>query len=183
MGFGRYARMATFRCGKWRGRLPLGRSDECEETGLEWWSRPRIGRPVGLAEDSPLGRAGDVPAVLMEKAVVEAADEDEIVQVGGPSLGPGLDVMDLKPAGVAASGMLAVATVTVVDELPEPSRNPSGPSTDTDGHSVRPGDGSDGCITGKSLCRLVGDDGTVVQLGDAPLAVQRIGIGEHGDIC
>jgi len=75
-----------------------------------------IWRPVGSAEDGLAGWPGDVPALLMDPPVMKAAQEDEVVEVGGPSLCPGDAVVDLQPTGVPAAGMLALAAVSLMDE-------------------------------------------------------------------
>ena len=63
-----------------------------------------------------VGIPGDTPVVFVDKPVVERAEKDQIVEVGGSSLSPMLNVVDLEPPGVATSGIPAAATVTVDDQ-------------------------------------------------------------------
>src|SRR4051794_39850405 len=51
------------------------------------------------------------PAVLVERAVVEAADQGHVVQVGGAAGGPFGDVMDLGPGGRAIAAGEGAAAV------------------------------------------------------------------------
>ena len=56
----------------------------------------RVGSPVGSAElEAPVAAGGDVPVVFMEKTVMKPTEEDQVVQIGGTTLRPVLDVMNL----------------------------------------------------------------------------------------
>ncbi len=55
-----------------------------------------VGSPVGSAElEAPVAAGGDVPVVFVNKPVMKPTEKDQVVQVGGPTLGPVLDVMNL----------------------------------------------------------------------------------------
>jgi hypothetical protein len=53
--------------------------------------------------------------VLVEVAMMMSAEEDEVVEVGGPAVGPMLDVVGLEPAGVPTSGEPADPTISVFE--------------------------------------------------------------------
>ncbi len=52
----------------------------------------------------PVGITNEVPALGVNEAVVEAAQGDKVIQIGGPVVGPMNDVMGMGPAGAATSG-------------------------------------------------------------------------------
>ncbi len=55
-----------------------------------------VGGPVGFAElEAPVVAGGDVPVVFVNKPVMKPAEKDQVVQIGGPTLGPVLNVMGL----------------------------------------------------------------------------------------
>ena len=57
-----------------------------------WW----VGGPVWSAEHRLVSRlSGDVPAVFVDKPVMRPAEQNQVVQVGGPTVGPVLNVVDL----------------------------------------------------------------------------------------
>ena len=49
-----------------------------------------------------------MPAVFVDKTVMEPAEKDQVVQVGGASVDPMLAVMELHPFGAVTSRPLAV---------------------------------------------------------------------------
>jgi len=52
--------------------------------------------PVGFAElEHTTGTCGDRPPVFVDEPVVKPAEEDQIVQIRGSSLGPMDNMMDL----------------------------------------------------------------------------------------
>ncbi len=56
----------------------------------------RVGSPVGFAElELVVVVSGDVPVVFMEKPVMKPAEKDQVVQIGGPTPGPVLNVVNL----------------------------------------------------------------------------------------
>lgn len=95
-----------------------------------------VGGPVGAAEYSGVGWAGDVPAVFVDPPVVDSTQEDEVVKIGGSAVGPGDDVVDLEPSGVATSGVLTMAAVAVIDETSQPSRYFPASPADADGLAI-----------------------------------------------
>jgi hypothetical protein len=105
-----------------RRRLPLGRSavgDEFQESGVEWWPWLGVNTLVGSVEFEVWSSVvGDGPAVLVEEPVVVSAEEDEIVEVGGASVGPVDDMMDLEPVFGSASNPPAAVSVPVFDLTP-----------------------------------------------------------------
>ncbi len=78
-----------------RGRQPLGRSDEINQSCVERSSRMRIGRPIGSAEHPLLRWSGDVPSTFVDQPMMDPAKEDEIVDVGRSAHCPGNDVVHL----------------------------------------------------------------------------------------
>ncbi len=55
-----------------------------------------VGGPVGFAElEAPVAAGGDMPVVFMEKTVMKPTEEDQVVQIGDPTLRPVLNVMSL----------------------------------------------------------------------------------------
>jgi hypothetical protein len=120
-----------------------------------------------------------VPVVLVEPTVVVSAEEDEVVEVGGAVLGPGGDVVDLQPSAVATAGVLALVSVAVVDEVSEPGRDLSAGSSDADDLFSVSDDPPDQAVAAESLCGGVGDERSVVQLGDTLVTGgERFEVGE-----
>jgi hypothetical protein len=71
-------------------------SDELSESGVDsgsdWW----VDGSVGFPEDGfVVSVVFDGPSVFVEESVVVAAEEDQIVQVGGSSVCPMLLVMGM----------------------------------------------------------------------------------------
>lgn len=98
-------------CGGWGVLVgwPLGSSGQVvfydvPGSSVEWLWEVRVGRPVGFGELWGLGWTGDVPAVLVDEPVVEPTDQNQVFQVGGSALGPGLAMVTFKPPGVGAAG-------------------------------------------------------------------------------
>ena len=93
------------------GAVALGSlSDQFLESGVESGSRWGIDLPVGSAENGLLVRVFfDPPPVLMEKPVVIAAEEDQIGQIGGPSVGPVFSVMAMDEIPGATAGETTTA--------------------------------------------------------------------------
>ena len=54
-----------------------------------------------------------MPVVFVDKPVMKPAEQNQVVQVGGPTVGPVLNVVDLDPSGVPTSGELAGPPVTM----------------------------------------------------------------------
>ena len=54
-----------------------------------------------------------MPAVFVDKPVMKPAEQNQVVQVGGPAVGPVLNVVDLDPSGVPTSGKPTVSAVTM----------------------------------------------------------------------
>jgi hypothetical protein len=59
---------------------------------------------LGFGVEGPVGSAklelvvlagGDVPVVFVNKPVMKPTEKDQVVQVGGPTLGPVLNVVNL----------------------------------------------------------------------------------------
>jgi hypothetical protein len=89
--------------GWWWGRWPLG-SDEFSESGVEFWSGWRVDAAVGFVEgELGVGIAFDGPAVFVEEPVVEGAEQDQVGEVGGPTVSPMLDVVSVDPTSVGTS--------------------------------------------------------------------------------
>lgn len=79
---------------------------------------------VGSGEVGCPGGAGEPEASFVEEGVVAAAHHDQVVEVGGASVGPMDDVMDVTPVG---------RTVTAGE--------PAMPVTNEDGPALGGGDG------------------------------------------
>ncbi len=76
-----------------------------------------VGGPVGFAElEGPVAAGGDVPVVCVNKPVMKPTEKDQVVQVGGPTLRPVLNVMNLQPFGVSTAGKRAGPPVTVMNQ-------------------------------------------------------------------
>ena len=55
-----------------------------------------VGSPVGFAKlEAPVVAGGDVPVVFVNKPVTKPAEKDQVVQVGGPTMRPVLNVVNL----------------------------------------------------------------------------------------
>jgi hypothetical protein len=70
--------------------------------------------------------------VLVDETMMKAADEDEIVQIGGPPIRPGDDVVDLEPAAVATTGEPTAASIPFDDQPTQPGGDLAAPPSDTD---------------------------------------------------
>jgi len=82
--------------------LPLGRS--------RW-----IGGPTWSSEhESVVVVSGDVPAMLVNEEVMPPAQQDQIVQIGGTTLRPVLEMVDLEERCPPTSGKLTMM-VTCLD--------------------------------------------------------------------
>jgi hypothetical protein len=57
-----------------------------------------------------------MPPVFVEVPVVKPAEEDQIVQIGGPAFRPVDNVMNLKPVGVVTSGEHTGSSVTMMNQ-------------------------------------------------------------------
>ncbi|MCZ6456679.1 MAG: hypothetical protein O6650_05455, partial [Actinobacteria bacterium] len=70
-----------------------------------------------------------MPSVFVDKPVMKPAEQNQVVQIGGPTVGPVLNVVDLDPSGVGTSDPLAVSTVTMGYQSSQPAGNrPTVPS-------------------------------------------------------
>ena len=54
---------------------------------------------VGTVEVEVTGGSFDAPASLVDQGVVMSAEEDQIVEAGGPTLCPGDEMVNVAPAG------------------------------------------------------------------------------------
>ena len=97
-----------------RGHIALGSSDQFPEARVERWAWARVWGPIGSAKHTLSWWPGDVPVVFMEESVMKSTEENQVVEIGRPTLGPGDDVMDLQPPGVGTPGPLAASIVTMV---------------------------------------------------------------------
>ena len=73
-----------------------------------------------------------MPFVSMEEAMMESAEQDEVIEICFASIGPMLNVMDLEPSGSPASRVPTMPTVTLMDQSSKPTGSRSTVSTDTD---------------------------------------------------
>ena len=82
-----------------RGRWPLGSlPDEFSESGVETGSDRWVFLSVGSSEYGfAVGIVSDLPSVFMEKPVVVAAEQDQIVQIGRPAISPMCFVVGMEP--------------------------------------------------------------------------------------
>ena len=66
----------------------------------------------------PLDVNADLPSVFVEKSMVPGAEQDEVVEIGRPTVGPVLAVVRVQPAGAVAAGSPAVP-VAVIEQAVE----------------------------------------------------------------
>jgi hypothetical protein len=103
--------------------------------------------------------------MLVNKPVVKPTEKDEIVEIGGASIGPVLDVMGLHPSDAVTSDPPAVM-IPGFDQPSQPAGDRPTVSTHSD-HDVVPMDGDfDHGVTGETSSGLVGDHRTPGYLGD-----------------
>lgn len=154
------------------------------ESGSEFrcWTGERC--PIGSAKYNPIvGISGDVPSVFVNKPVMEPAEQNQIVQIGGPTLGPVLDVVDLEPACVPTPDPLASPPVAVVDESSQPAGDGPAVSSHTDDDTAVGDDGFENTVTGESSRCFVGNESRVGQLGDTDgLRSQCVEVGEDSHL-
>ncbi len=56
----------------------------------------RVEGPVGSAElEAPVVAGGDMPVVFVNNTVMKPTEKNQVVQIGGPTLRPVLNVMSL----------------------------------------------------------------------------------------
>jgi hypothetical protein len=103
----------------------------------------------------------------VDEAMMMPTQQDEIVEVGGTTIGPVLDVMNLQPSRVAAAGELASATVPVIDNASQPSGDDPGVSANShDGLPIM-NDGLENTLASQPSGGLVWHQDSVWELGDA----------------
>jgi hypothetical protein len=74
-------------------------SDELSESGVEAGSDRWVDASVGFPEDGfAVSVVFDRPSVFMQEPVVVTTEEDQIVQIGGSSIGPMLLVVGVEPS-------------------------------------------------------------------------------------
>ncbi len=114
---------------------------------------------------------------------MKPAEQNQVVQVGGTTVGPMLNVVDLDPCSVPTSGELAVSAVTMGYQSSQPAGDGPGVPSDSD-HDTAVGDHRfDNTITGQSSGRLVGDECSAAQFGDTGvLCDQCFQIGMNRDL-
>ena len=82
---------------------------------MEWFGWLGVDAVVGSAEHEPaVSGVGDGPAVVVEEPVVVSTQQDQIVEVGGASVGPVDDMMDLEPVAGAPSDPPAPVSVPIL---------------------------------------------------------------------
>ncbi len=106
-----------------------------------------------------------MPAVLVEKTVMKTAEKDQIVQVGGASIGPVLDVMGLHPSGAVTSDPPAVV-IPGFDQSSQPAGDRPTVSTHSDDDVVPMDHDFDHGVTGETSSGLVGDHRAPGYLGN-----------------
>ena len=97
---------------------------------------------------------------------MKSAEENQVVQVGGTTVAPVLDVVDLQPACVATADPLASPAIAVVYQSSQPAGDGPAVPTYTD-HGAAVGDDSlENTVTGESSGCFVGNQSRLGQLGD-----------------
>ena len=97
-----------------------------------------------------------MPAVFVDKPVMKPAEQNQVVQVGGPTVGPVSNVVDLDPSSVGTSDPLAVSAVTMGYQSSQPAGDGPAVFSDTD-HNTAVGDNSfENTVTGESPGCFVG---------------------------
>ena len=91
--------------------MPLGSladelSESWVESGTDWWVDLSVGFTKHVFGVSVVF---DRPSVLMKEPVVVSAEEDEIVQIGGSSIGPMGLVMGMDEVSAATAGELTAS--------------------------------------------------------------------------
>ena len=87
-----------------------------------------------------VGVSGDLPAVPMNQTMVESAKGDQVVEVGGTTIGPVPNVMNLSPLGPAAT-CEATTLVSALHQAAEPVGNLSGGPTHSHSDPTLPVEG------------------------------------------
>ena len=75
---------------------------------------------VGVGDHEVLGGSGDGDAAAVVQPVVERAQQDQVVELGGPAVLPMPDVMGVQTAGRPAAGDHAAA-VAVLQRSAQPA--------------------------------------------------------------
>ena len=126
-----------------------------------WW----VDASVGTVEDGFSVHPFQAPVVFVEEPVVVPAQQDQIVQVGGPTVGPMFDVVAVDVADPSTSGELT-ATVPGPELTTQPAGNGPGPAADAEDLTVVVDRGLHDRITRQPACRLIGEDRSRFQFGD-----------------
>src|SRR5918996_1462102 len=108
-------------------RSAPGPSGRDERRVRPQWSSPRIVEPE-LPRRMPAGP----PPALVDEAVVGVAQEHQVVQVGGPAIGPVDQVVGVQPPLALASGEPAGCPITVSKYPEDLTRD--GPAPPADAH-------------------------------------------------
>ena len=129
---------------------PLGWADEQPGVGRE-------GEPVGVGGVAGEGELAAVVAVVVA-VVVERAQAQEVGGVGGSTVAPVLEVVDLEVPGGPAAGEPAAA-VPVEDQDPGAVRDDALAAADVDGVPVGLPDGGQGPVAGQLVRDVLGEAG------------------------
>ncbi|HEX9885234.1 MAG TPA: hypothetical protein VGA70_02050, partial [Longimicrobiales bacterium] len=116
--------------------------------------RPAAGRQgpaARIAKGGPPVDEGDAEAVLVDSAVMEAAEQHEIVEPSGAAIGPVADVMGVGEAEAAA--WKGAATVPGFERAANGGRNRAGASADVENGAVAMGRGA-GRATGTAVAAV-----------------------------
>ena len=107
--------------------MPLGTElDQLFQPGIEPGSSRRIDAPVRFAEDrAPARVVPDRPSMFVQEPVMVSAQQDEIAQVGGATIGPVDLVVPMNPTVMGTAGETA-SSITEPELPTQPTRDHPG---------------------------------------------------------
>ena len=142
--------------------------------GVEgWWLVGRDGLGFRCSELEGFGLVGtsaDLPVLFVDEVMVAAAQEDEVLQVGGAAVGPVHEVVGVEADGAGASGGSAVP-VAVLQQSEQILGDGPGPAAELERDTAT--SSSNGLADGVARQTSCG----VVRDGDTGFAGVEVGAG------
>ena len=127
-------------------------------------------RPAPRVDEAQLlvGVALDVPAPLVQQAMVVAARHDQVGRIGGSPLGPMAQMVGVQPAGAATAGE-ATAPVSLPQLVGQPPGDLAGAAAERELDSVLASNQKGGALR---ACRLLKEFGSTASIGPLKTATK-----------
>ena len=106
--------------------------------GCRRWTRQRAAvqwLPLCVGDDEPVGGAGDGDPASVVQPMMVGAEQDQVVQFGGPAIFPVPNMVRMQAPGRSATGNHAAA-VAVFQSAAQPAADLAGAASGADGLAV-----------------------------------------------